>query len=77
MFSNLRVDSMKNVNVNMTQSFTLHENVKTQFRAKAFNLSNRPLFDTPNLTPASSTFGFITDTTNSPRAIQIALRLTF
>lgn len=40
-------------------------------------ISNRPLFDTPSLTPANSTFGFITDTTNSPRAIRIALRMTF
>jgi hypothetical protein len=61
----------------MTKSFTIHENLKMQFRAEAFNLVNRPLFDTPNLTPTSSTFGVITATTNSPRAIQIALRMTF
>jgi hypothetical protein len=77
MFGNLRVDSMKNVNVNMTKTFTIYQNPKVQFRAEAFNLSNRPLFDTPNLTPASSTFGFITDPTDSPRAIRIALRTTF
>jgi hypothetical protein len=76
-FNNLRIDSANNVNVNMTKTFTIHENLKLQFRAESFNVANHPLFESPNLTPTSSTFGYITATTNSPRAIQIALRLTF
>jgi hypothetical protein len=76
-FNNLRIDSMNNFNVNLTKSFVIHENVKIQFRAESFNLTNRPLFAAPNLTPTSSTFGYITSDTNSPRAIQLALRLTF
>jgi len=76
-FNNLRIDSLNDINVNMTKSFVIHENVKVQFRAESFNLCNRPEFDAPNLTPTSSTFGYITATTNAPRAIQLALRLTF
>jgi hypothetical protein len=76
-FNTLRIDSNNNFNVNMTKSFVIHENVKVQFRAESFNLCNRPQFDTPNLTATSSTFGYITATTNSPRAIQLAWRLTF
>jgi hypothetical protein len=76
-FSNLRIDSMNNFNVNITKSFVLHENIRMQFRAESFNLTNRTVFDTPNLTPTSSTFGYIAAATNSPRAIQLALRLTF
>jgi len=76
-FNTLRIDSNNNFNVNLTKTFTIHENVKIQFRAESFNLCNRPQFDTPNLSPTSSTFGYITATTNSPRAIQLALRLTF
>ena len=76
-FNNLRLDSMKNVNVNLTKSVRIRENIRLQFRAEAYNLANRPLFEAPNLTPTSASFGYITSTTNSPRAIQLALRLTF
>jgi hypothetical protein len=77
LFNNLRIDSMNNINVNLTKSFVIHENVKVQFRAESYNLCNRPLFESPNMTVTASTFAYITSTTNSPRAIQIALRLTF
>jgi hypothetical protein len=77
LFNNLRIDSMNNINVNLTKSFVIHENLKIQFRAESYNLCNRPLFESPNMTVTASTFGHITSTTNSPRAIQIALRLTF
>ena len=79
-FNNLRIDGTNNINVNLTKTFTIHENLKMQFRAESFNLTNRPTFGAPNLTPTSSTFGEITASstqTNAPRAIQLALRLTF
>jgi len=55
----------------------IHENLKVQFRAEAFNLTNRTLFGSPSLSATSSTFGYITTDTGSPRAIQLALRVTF
>ena len=77
LFNNLRLDGMNNVNVNVTKSFHLFERARLQFRAESFNVCNRPMFEAPNLTPTSSAFGLITSQTNSPRAIQLALRLTF
>jgi len=77
MFNNLRIDSMNNFNANLTKSFVVHENIKVQFRAESFNLTNRVVFGAPSLSATSSTFGYITTDTNSPRAIQLALRLTF
>ncbi|HUA62985.1 MAG TPA: carboxypeptidase-like regulatory domain-containing protein [Verrucomicrobiae bacterium] len=76
-FNNLRIDSMNNFNANLTKTFTVHENLKVQFRAEAFNLTNRVVFGAPSLSATSSTFGYITTDTNSPRAIQLALRITF
>jgi hypothetical protein len=77
LFNNLRIDSMNNFNVNVSKSFVIHENVKIQFRGESANLCNRPLFEAPSQTVTASTFGYITSTTNVPRAVQIALRLTF
>jgi hypothetical protein len=68
---------MNNFNVNLSKSFVLYERLKLQFRAESYNLCNRPLFEAPSLTATASTFGVISSTTNSPRAIQLALRLTF
>jgi hypothetical protein len=76
-FSNLRIDSMNNFNVNLTKIFVIHEDVKLQFRAESYNAANRPLFESPTMTVTSTTFGMIPSQTNSPRAIQLALRLTF
>jgi hypothetical protein len=77
LFNNLRIDSMNNFDVNISKSFVIHENVKIQLRGESANLCNRPLFESPNMTVTASTFGYITSTTNVPRAVQIALRLTF
>ncbi|HUK16078.1 MAG TPA: amidohydrolase family protein [Bryobacteraceae bacterium] len=41
-FNTLRIDSMNNFNVNMTKGFTILENIRLQFRAESFNLTNRP-----------------------------------
>ena len=48
-FNNLRIDSMNNFNANLTKSFVIHENIKVQFRAESFNLTNRVVFGAPNL----------------------------
>jgi hypothetical protein len=76
-FSNLRVDSTNNLNVSVTKYFAIRENVKLQFRADSFNICNHPLFAAPTITVTSGSFGKISSTTNAPRVIQGALRLTF
>jgi hypothetical protein len=76
-FSNLRVDSTNNVNLSVTKNFKIRESVKLQFRADAFNLCNHPLFAAPTISVTSGSFGQISSTTNAPRVIQGALRLTF
>jgi hypothetical protein len=46
-------------------------------RADAFNLCNHLLFAAPTISVTSGSFGQISSTTNAPRVIQGALRLTF
>jgi hypothetical protein len=47
-----------------------------QFRAEAFNLSNRPQFDEPQRNLSSPAFGKITNTLNDGRVLQLGIRMT-
>jgi TonB dependent receptor len=76
-FNNIRVDATNNLNVTVMKDFALREKVKLQFRADSFNLCNHALFAAPTVSPTSGAFGVISSTTNTPRIIQSALRLTF
>jgi hypothetical protein len=71
------VDATNNINLTATKNFHVTERVRLQFRAEAFNVANHPLFGGPNLSPTSASFGLIISQTNSPRAVQFAMRLTF
>ena len=76
-FNNIRVDGTNNLNLTVTKEFSLREKMKLQFRAESFNLCNHALFTAAIVTPTSGAFGTISSTTNTPRIIQSALRLTF
>jgi len=76
-FNNLRVDHTNNINLSLAKTFSIKERVKVQFRAEAFNLTNKPLFAGATLTATSASFGTIGSQTNNPRYIQFGLRVTF
>ena len=76
-FNNLRTDGTNNLNVSVTKEFSLREKMHLQFRADSFNAANHALFGAPNVTPTATTFGVVSNQTNTPRVIQGALRLTF
>lgn len=62
------------------KKFPIHvlgEASNLEFKAEFFNLLNHPMFDIPNTTVGTPTFGQILDTINIPRQIQLALKLTF
>ena len=72
------------------KEFPIHERLKLQFRAEAFNIFNHPNFGTINANFGQTTFGQATATLASslgvlsplyqmggPRSIQFALRLSF
>jgi len=76
-FSNLRQDGVNNVDFSGIKRFPIRERINLEFRAEFFNLLNHPLFNAPNLTPTSSSFGSITSQSNLPRRTQMALRLVW
>jgi hypothetical protein len=55
----------------------IREGSLLEFRAEAFNALNHPQFSPPNLTVGSSAFGKVTGQANSPRQMQLALKLYF
>ncbi len=76
-----------NENISIAKSFVITERVRLDLRGEAFNVLNRVRFGPPITNPAagslslqSQTFGLFTssgDLLNTPRQLQVALKLYF
>ena len=70
-----------NENISFAKSFPIKEQVRLDFRAEMFNAFNRVRFGLGSLSLQSQTFGVLSQTAgdqaNSPRQIQLALKLYF
>jgi hypothetical protein len=53
----------------------LREGSRAEFRLESFNALNHPQFCGPNTTVNGGSFGEITCQANSPREVQLALKL--
>jgi hypothetical protein len=76
-FSDLRADKVQQVDFSIIKGFRITERVRMTYRCEFFNSTNRAIFNAPDLSPTSSTFGRILSQANTPRRIQMALRLVF
>ena len=77
-FPNIRNRREPIVDFSVFKAFTITEQVRLQFRAESFNLTNTPWFGNPNTTFTSASFGVVTPSqSNDPRNVQLALRLTW
>ena len=76
-FINVRGPALFNWDLSVFKNFSIVERVNAQFRAESFNATNTPYFGNPNTTYTSATFGVITNQINSPRLLQLGLRVTF
>jgi hypothetical protein len=69
-----------NENISLAKSFPIWESMRIEFRAEAFNVLNRVRFGTGSTTLQDQNFGHLTsagDLLNSPRSMQMALKLYF
>ena len=69
-----------NENISISKTFPIKEQIRLDFRAEAFNAFNRVRFGTGSLQLQSNQFGQLTgsgDLLNSPRSMQMALKLYF
>jgi hypothetical protein len=74
---NLRGPGTDNFDISLFKNIRILERYQLQFRAESFNAFNRVQFGNPNTNINSSAFGVISSQQNSPRNIQVALRLLF
>ncbi len=69
-----------NENLSVTRTFPIREKLRLEFRAEAFNVFNRVRFGTGSTQLQSQSFGVLTGAgsqLNSPRQLQLALKLYF
>jgi len=55
----------------------LREGSQLEVRVEAFNALNHPQFGAPNTVVGSSAFGIVTSQANTPRQVQLAMKLYF
>lgn len=77
MIPSLRQDWTRNLDLSLFKNFSIKEKAQMQFRAEAFNFTNTPIMGAPSTSFGSGSFGIVGGQANSPRAVQLALKLTF
>jgi len=75
--NDLRMDWSRNFDLSLFRSFPFTESKRLEFRAELFNAFNTPRFGQPDSTVGDVYFGQVNYTANSPRIIQLALKLYF
>ncbi len=73
----LRGPGAVQLDVSLFKEIPIHERLHMQFRAEVFNVLNHPQFDNPNTVIGSPQAGVISNQVNSPRDMQLALKLLF
>jgi hypothetical protein len=70
----MRGPGQANWDMSIHKTVPITERFKAQFRAEALNVFNTPMFDGPNTSYGSASFGRITSQDNISRELQICLR---
>ena len=66
-----------NIDLSIFRKFPFTERQSLEFRAEAFNVVNTVIYGIPSNNTTSSNFGQVTGTANSPRTLQLGLKLFF
>ncbi len=77
---NFRADAWNDWDASILKNFNITEHSYFQLRIEGFNVNNRPVFSTPNLTASSTSFGQISGVANGnngARFFQVGGRLVF
>ena len=78
MWNDLRTATQNNWDIAILKKTALRpEKLSLQFRAEFINAFNHPWFGSPNVNPAAASYGQVLSQANSPREIQLAMKLSF
>jgi hypothetical protein len=75
--SQLRYDHARNLDFSIFKEFRIKERIRAEFRGEAFNVINHPLFGAPNTQLGNPLFGQVTSQENSPRQLQLGLKILY
>lgn len=75
--NSLRSDWYRDLDCSFFRRFPIRERVQLEFRAEAFNATNSVVFAAPGDVINGPNFGVVTSTANTPRQLQVALKLAF
>jgi hypothetical protein len=70
-----RAPGLLSLNASMNKYFFIREGLRLQTRFEAFNPLNHPIFSGPATQFGSATFGTISSQLNSPRTLQLGLKM--
>jgi hypothetical protein len=73
----LRRDGVNNWDFSVFKNFPIREQRRVEFRAEFFNFTNTPEWAAPGQTFGNAQFGVVSSQANSPRQVQLALKLYF
>jgi hypothetical protein len=73
----LRNANAHNVDLSLFKHFPIKDRLAAELRAEAFNFTNTPLFGNPGTVLNTPTFGVVTTQENSPRQVQLGLKILF
>ncbi len=66
-----------NWDMSLFKNFVIHDQMRFEFRAEAFNVFNHPQFGLPNQSIGNAQVGSITSTVGNPRQLQMGIRFQF
>ncbi len=75
MLSDLRAPRFVDTDLSGIKMIPIHDRIKAEFRAEAFNLFNHPTFGPPDTTLGDGTTGIVNSQVNLPRQIQLAAKV--
>ena len=75
--NSLRSDWYRNLDCSLFRRFPIGERLQLEFRAEAFNATNSVVFAAPSNIINGPNFGVVTSPANTPRQLQMALKLAF
>jgi hypothetical protein len=71
----LRADNVRNLDLSLFKHFALVGRARLQARIEAFNALNRVQFSGPNTSVTSGSFGIVSGQANTPRQLQVGLKV--